>query len=607
MVCFALGFLKHVHGRRLRDRAEHVVLAVAMFDEDGKLLVTPEGLLPCQTITRQSHQRVSLMWWRMIYDEADVPQIFDEEFNVRHPVFQWLFQVSRNWGGIVELIPAMREHLEHTGHVRTGIDILGATSRDFITTDEDTSESYSTTFREMLCVTAQDVATSMGTCLSSLGRLYEDVETTGTLVHTARNPFSNTQEKCPVAAEIATEEVDPETGLSNPGPFGRGQLLVLTRKVDMVEANRFQNRGFRFASICQVGDQLAQSLQISRCNLHNLIGRLQASCEGELPIPRHGTYLASFLLKPSPAIQGLDVIVQGRAIDRLPMVKLADGKLSAREAKLLSVFNGSTLDECLHIGPHFQEACQDSAFLNKFRGKICELCTECPDVALHQAVFSAQQLEMAPQNQESHAVLIAFCGIKEVYNQSLQSPLLRSTPLSFLNACLRSYPDSPDYAILARRNHSVFSTILFSSMESGERASSKKRSKWNALSRTTTTSSSGSKTAVGPHTSAEGDSVGTASKNKSGIPTFGGIMVSQDMVVSHDVQEDNYVPLELRELGIRTEAGVADGAQPTMADKLLAITSSFRGVPSSGFRERCEMEVASASNSTMADKISKHA
>lgn len=557
------------------------MLAVAMFDEDGKLLVTSGGLLPCQTITRQSHQRVSLMWLRMIYDEANVPQIFDEEFNVRHPVFLWLFQVSRNWGGIVDLIPAMREHLEHTGHVRTGIDILGATNRDFITTDEDTSESYSTTFREMLCVTAQDLATSLGTSLPSLGHLYEDVEITGTLTHTARNSSSNTQEKCPAAIEIATQEVDPENGLSNPTPFGRGQLLVLTRKVNMVAANRFQNRGFRFASIGQVEDQLAQSLQISRCNLHNLIGRLQASCDKNLPIPRNGTYLASFLLKPSPTMQGLDVIVQSTAIDRLPMVKLADGKLSAREANLLSVFNGMTLDECLHIGTNFQEASQDAVLLNKFRGKICELCTECPDVALHQAVFSAQQLDMAHQNEESQAVLFAFCGIKEVYNQSLQSPLLRSTPLSLFNACLRSYPDSPDHAILARKNHSVFSTILFPNMESGERTSPKKRSVWNALFRANTASSSSSKMVASPHIRSDNDTVGDASGNQSSMRTFGGIMVSQDMVISNDVQEGSCEAIEMGELGIRTVACVAETAQPTMADRLLAITTSFRGIPPS--------------------------
>jgi hypothetical protein len=44
----------------LKDRAQQVVLAVATFDAEGRLLVSQSGLMPCQTITRQFHQRVSL-------------------------------------------------------------------------------------------------------------------------------------------------------------------------------------------------------------------------------------------------------------------------------------------------------------------------------------------------------------------------------------------------------------------------------------------------------------------------------------------------------------------------------------------------------------------
>jgi NO-binding membrane sensor protein with MHYT domain len=58
-VCFLLGFLKQRQQRMLKDRAKQVVLAVATFDVDGRLLVSQSGLMPCQTITRQFHQRVS--------------------------------------------------------------------------------------------------------------------------------------------------------------------------------------------------------------------------------------------------------------------------------------------------------------------------------------------------------------------------------------------------------------------------------------------------------------------------------------------------------------------------------------------------------------------
>jgi hypothetical protein len=51
--------MKQRRTRKLKDRAQQVVLALATFDKEGRLLVTQSGLMPCQTITRQFHQRAS--------------------------------------------------------------------------------------------------------------------------------------------------------------------------------------------------------------------------------------------------------------------------------------------------------------------------------------------------------------------------------------------------------------------------------------------------------------------------------------------------------------------------------------------------------------------
>lgn len=44
--------------QRSADRAQQVVLACAIFDPEGRLLVTPEGLLPCRKITDSYNERV---------------------------------------------------------------------------------------------------------------------------------------------------------------------------------------------------------------------------------------------------------------------------------------------------------------------------------------------------------------------------------------------------------------------------------------------------------------------------------------------------------------------------------------------------------------------
>lgn len=56
--CMVIALLTQRRRKQLADRAQHVVLASATFDPDGRLLVTPEGLLPAQKITRQYNQRV---------------------------------------------------------------------------------------------------------------------------------------------------------------------------------------------------------------------------------------------------------------------------------------------------------------------------------------------------------------------------------------------------------------------------------------------------------------------------------------------------------------------------------------------------------------------
>ena len=54
--------------RQLADRAQHVVLASATFDPDGRLLVTQEGLMPSQKITRQYNQRVGWIFLDVVTD-----------------------------------------------------------------------------------------------------------------------------------------------------------------------------------------------------------------------------------------------------------------------------------------------------------------------------------------------------------------------------------------------------------------------------------------------------------------------------------------------------------------------------------------------------------
>lgn len=54
----ALALLGQRSRKLSADRAQQVVLACATYDMDGKLMVTPEGLLPSRKITDSYAERV---------------------------------------------------------------------------------------------------------------------------------------------------------------------------------------------------------------------------------------------------------------------------------------------------------------------------------------------------------------------------------------------------------------------------------------------------------------------------------------------------------------------------------------------------------------------
>ncbi|KAJ4337399.1 hypothetical protein N0V87_004722 [Didymella glomerata] len=558
-VCFLLGFLKQRHRRLLKDRAQQVVLACATFDESGKLLVSQGGLLPCQTITRQFHQRT-----------------FADEFNTRHPVFQWIFRVSRHWGGVADLIPSMREHLHSTGYLQSTSPSTAADSRSSFSSEDDST--YSATFRELFCVTAYDIAKTLDTGLQNLGTLYEEVATTGTSMSMARAVFKDPHDRKEIlAADVANKDV--ETGMANPILFGRGQMLVLTKKADPNEVRRLQNLGYHFANVDQVGDNLARSLQVTRDDLHDMVARWQSFTEREPSIPPSGTYLASFLLQPAPGMRGLDVIVPRANPDRLPMVKLANGDLNVGELKVLASFNGLSLDDCLartglRSGLESKEEC---AFLENFRNGMLDLINDAPESALHRAIFSAKQLNIAHgagQKERSPATVFAFCGIKEIYIQSLQSMTLKCIPMSFFQTYLRSYPGSPDHQILAIRNHKEFATLTRT--PSITEKPEKRSNRWNFKLRSKRSMSSD--TTLQPDSCSEKGLVNLSSPcvDTSSSHPWGGIMVTSTQQIVHDESKRHGSTMELREMGVKSEAGVADTEQQTLADSLMSITTAFR-------------------------------
>jgi starvation-inducible outer membrane lipoprotein len=506
-------------------------------------------------------------------------QTFDEEFNTAHPVFQWIFRVSRNWIGISDLIPSMREHLQSTGYLQAPTH--GSNSRDVSDGgDDDDNSSYSATFRELFCITAHEIAKTLDTSLPNLGCLYEDVLTTGTVMNRAIWT-SNHANKTILAADVVTAPSDVEAGVVNPILFGRGQMLVLTRKVDKAEARRLKNLGYSFANVQKVSDHLARSLQIPRNDLENLVDRLQAFNDRQLSMPEKGTYLASFLVQPRAGMRGMDVVVPRATPHQLPMVKLSDEELDSRQMSILLAFDGLTLDNCLshiyELSAAAPASPEDGLFLEKFCNRIVDLVRDCPEQALGQATFSALQVDMVHDtlaSTESHqATVFAFCGIRDFHLQSLQSPTLKMIPMSFFQTYLRSQAGCVDHAILAQKNHKEFSSLQRTPTVQ-KPAPSKAGGMWRGL-RSKKRSASTDISWKADTCSEKGLVSVSQSLAEPSTHAWGGIMVTSTQDIHVNESKDS-TDLEMCELGVKAKIGIQETEQQTLADRLMATTTAFR-------------------------------
>jgi hypothetical protein len=285
-------------------------------------------------------------------------------------------------------------------------------------------------------------------------------------------------------------------------------------------------------------------------------------------------------------MKGLDVIVPRDTPDRLPMVKLSSDEMDRSQLKLLAHFDGLTLNNCMaRIDQLLGVSSTDDMWLEKFRYRIHELLKKVNEPTLHRATFSSQQLEITHgitgREEVSHATVFAFCGIKEVYNQTLQGKDMRYVPLSFFQCFQRTYPGCPDHAIFAQKNHREFST-LFSSLEpEASTVSSRSENRWPTIFPFMKSSSTCNVTLRSDSGYSEKGFIKIrkcpstdTSQSVSGHP-FGGIMVSKDITINAD--KPRGFQMEMSDLGLRTEATVADEEQLTMADKLMSITSSLHG------------------------------
>jgi hypothetical protein len=574
VVCFAFGILTQRRKKQLADRAQHVMLASVTFDPDGKLLVTQEGILPAQKVTKQYNQRS-----------------FNDEFNTAHPVFQWLFRVTFNWPGVADLIPGMRSHL------RT----IGATSKDptrpmtpstesAFADDMNSNEDYSIIFREHFCVAASELAGHLETPIQDLGVLYNGIMMTGSLA-----PEFQPKKNLRLPSRGGYPQ-DIEAGMAIPTMFGSGQLLFLVRVVDKAQALKLMTAGYRFAQPIHVGDIIARSMEVPHHEMLRTINHLQSySKQNIMPQeePGYCTYLACFAMRAAvnKANSSWEVLVALDNPFQLPQVELTQDPLKPWQQKILNRLDGLSANQCLSWLNNKASECSlptDKEFLELLLDQVTALTIGVPEPFFGQAVFSSKAVRIHGNNNGTPINLYAFCIIPDIHASSLKSKnKLTYVPMSFFKCFQRVYKGSPDHAILTRKIHREFGAILNAkgllaagySPSHSQRdsiassvpnsATRPKRLQWPFIKSSGSTSTRRSSILKSDFASDKGLT------EESTVPgtaqPFGGIMVSSDTTVEVSAKQES--TMELQEMGLKTEAGVGASEQPTYVDELFSIAS----------------------------------
>ncbi|GAW14784.1 hypothetical protein ANO14919_041870 [Xylariales sp. No.14919] len=286
------------------SKARHVVLAAAVFDNAGRILVSPDGLIPSEKITDTYIERAP-----------------SDMFSIENPLFQWMFQASRNWNTISGMITSMTTHLAHLSGNSRGRSVR------LISENGQLIENYDVIFRELFCLAAANLAVRLKEQLPNVGVLWDDILSTGKTRQ--YYPNENLSASCERGESRSISELQS----------GRGSLMFLVRRLEhSSDVEKLEAAGFRFADIHQVSSIIRSRMQIKTPNLTHILTNMATYAEHTMIDPV--VHLGFFGIRARVGGHGFDVLVEKEARNLLPSMKLPLERLEPWHSEFLRQYDG---------------------------------------------------------------------------------------------------------------------------------------------------------------------------------------------------------------------------------------------------------------------------
>ena len=445
------------------------------------------------------------------------------------------------------------------------------------------SEDYAQVFKELFCVAAYDLAMMIQEPIENLGVLYDAIVSTGTLKKSTRAQMLSNS-----SVQHDVEQGQPKVMMT----FGRGQLLFVVRQANRLEAAQLQAAGYRFAAVPNVIDHISRTMQIRleelRLHLENM---RDFSDVPEILEP--GVHLACFALRPLFQ-RGFDILVRKDAKNLLPTAQLDLPELQRWHTDFISRMDNWTIAQCLDW---LRKTSLDSEpvekeFISQLYKGINILVGQIEQQFFEEARLTARPLRAPCRNSNGNgppgqAMIIAFRVMTDIHQSRALNRQLEFIPSRFFLCQQKVYPNSPDHGIFAGRVHREFASVNQRKPEttgSDPRHSTiSSKAFGDILGRVPSTpvipkifkipKRDGSPGNLNSDNSSEKNLVEISPNNP-----FGGIHVSNEISIDvSELRNGSFSPdVEMADLGVRSEVGVALVERESFIDELMNITCGER-------------------------------
>ncbi|KAL3955869.1 hypothetical protein ACCO45_009888 [Purpureocillium lilacinum] len=388
--------------RDYASKSQQVVLAAAVFDSKGRIMVNQEGLLPTEVVTDTLVPKVGVPCFRSN----------DDIFGTGHPLFHWMFRASRNWNAIAAVVSKMGNHIaslssDGNSASRTGVRLVGD---DGLLVD-----NYDIILRELFCLAATALAARTRDTLSNVGALWDEIFTTGDCSTLSSRPMAAHASDCSQVTDQSAQSFRDKSIFQNLAE--KGSLQLTPKKIHQVV------RGIRSSMRIK-----AQDLEVRL--------RTMSTHNEKAAVLGPGVHLGMFAVRARLDRSGFDILAQRDARNLLPTVPMTMDHLEPWQTRFLNRQQGMTVLALVQTLESMDYACTQERF---FAAELCQTISALRQ-ALDDACFDAatllpRELQVPCFTREetprpSTCTLIAFRIVLPIHT-TVESTQCQFTPLNF--------------------------------------------------------------------------------------------------------------------------------------------------------------------------------